>query len=197
MEIKTDNSSDTNTSISSVESDLKVFKAVQAERFTWLYIIGALLLAFLGYTNFFSIPGQVKKAVGLDVIEERDQLMQQLRDNHDEAARIVVLMREWGLIDYVEDIGNRLVIVEDSITETTRTIEIVDSRIDGISLKAGTAISDAAVSEIYPDLAGCGIMDFGEEGLWFIYGFNTTRGVDCSVREILGKKLELIIPPRR
>lgn len=191
MEIKTDNSSDTNTSISSVESDLKVFKAVQAERFTWLYIIGALLLAFLGYTNFFSVPGQVKKAVGLDVIEERDQLMQQLRDNHHEAELIVDWMREEGLIDYFGDIANRLGIVEDSIIESTRTAEMVNSRIDGISLKADR------VSQIYPELTDCGVIDFGEDGLWFIYGFNTTPGVNCSVREILGKKLELIIPPRR
>ena len=56
--------------VEKLELKLNTRLAIQAVNTKWLIVVGLIILAFLGYTSFISVPAEAKKAATAAVEKE-------------------------------------------------------------------------------------------------------------------------------
>jgi len=86
--------------VNTLKATLKSKLALQAVRTRWLLLVGGVLLCFLGYTNYKTIPAEARAAavrrveekIGPEVLAQRDRLMESLRQKKKEADDLVAAM---------------------------------------------------------------------------------------------------------
>jgi len=75
---------------------------IQSVNTKWFIFVGLLILAFIGYSTFVSIPADAKKSaqaavsekVGPEVIKEIEKLTNELKKKNEKAQEIVVQLSE-------------------------------------------------------------------------------------------------------
>ena len=93
MELREDDFHELKLRVDKVASELDKQKALKAVNTKWMIIVGALILAALGYTSFIQIPKEAIKAaqeqVGEDTIKAANEIIGSLRENKGQAEEIL------------------------------------------------------------------------------------------------------------
>ena len=89
MELKDDEFRALQLRVDQISSELDKQHAIGAVNTKWMFIVGAVILAALGYTSIFQLPNEAAKAamekIGPEVIEKAGKTMDSLRQYDDEA----------------------------------------------------------------------------------------------------------------
>jgi hypothetical protein len=98
MELKDEEFQTLQLRVNQISSELDKRHAIGAVNTKWMLIVGAVILAALGYTSIFQLPKEAAKAaiekIGPEVIEKADKTMANLRNCDVEAKGILDRLRD-------------------------------------------------------------------------------------------------------
>jgi uncharacterized protein YdaT len=184
---------DLENQIAELRSKIDTRLATQTANTKWLVIVGLVILAFMGYTNYVSIPSAAKKVAKEtvtaittpEVVKEIEETLQTIREKKAEVAKIAEELarteNSWKVKE--RDLESKI----NTIQTLKERVDKAHSRLNGLSLK----VMKTADSKF-----DCGGEHKKEKDLWVMYGCRD--GTGCGVENVnYYKELSLVVPSEK
>lgn len=102
MEIKNDEFQELRLKVDQISSELDKQNITRVVNTKWMVIVGAVILAALGFTNFVQVPREAansaKEAIGPEIIKKAKETVEELEQNKKKADTIMSSMYKFDQV---------------------------------------------------------------------------------------------------